>query len=354
MKILYVVPYLNNIGGIQSFASTIADQLRINNKVEEVDWQNKKNMLIKLLLRYLPHFVGVNLFELISKKSFYNTRILSHYNIIHFWHSDPAMFYRGTNFVVTCHGLEVTRSSLKGYRLKLYQEVFNKASLITVDSIYVKHLILSSFNIAPQKVQVITPAINFAKFANIKKPPQKRLAIGTISRFVKRKNIPNIIKALSILEKEYELDFVYQLAGDGPEKDFILSLLKNVTFKWKYLGNISEKKKIKEFYPSLDIFAMAPLDLPNDIEGFGIVYLEANAYGIPVIASRSGGVPDAVKERVSGLFADPTDPRDIAKKILKISKDKEKYRESSIAWAKKFDAPVIAKEFLKVYRSVLS
>jgi len=80
----------------------------------------------------------------------------------------------------------------------------------------------------------------------------------------------------------------------------------------RIMDELSEEKKINEFYPFIDVFVLSPFELPNDVEGFGIVYLEANAYGIPVVASKTGGVPDTIKENVSGVFADPTNPEDIA------------------------------------------
>ena len=75
---------------------------------------------------------------------------------------------------------------------------------------------------------------------------------------------------------------------------------------------------------------MSPLNLRNSVEGFGIVYLEANSYGIPVVASKTGGVSDAVKQNVSGIFAEPTSPEDITKKILYILKNRDKFYNSSI------------------------
>jgi phosphatidylinositol alpha-1,6-mannosyltransferase len=59
----------------------------------------------------------------------------------------------------------------------------------------------------------------------------------------------------------------------------------------------------------------------GDIEGFGIVYLEANLFGKPVIAGRSGGVEDAVVHEYSGLLVDPNRPAEIADAIVRILKD---------------------------------
>jgi phosphatidylinositol alpha-1,6-mannosyltransferase len=60
-----------------------------------------------------------------------------------------------------------------------------------------------------------------------------------------------------------------------------------------------------------------------DFEGFGIVYLEANLCGKPVIAGRSGGVPDAVENNVNGLLVNPESEEEIAQAILKLYESKE-------------------------------
>jgi len=65
-----------------------------------------------------------------------------------------------------------------------------------------------------------------------------------------------------------------------------------------------------------DVFIMPARNENGDYEGFGIVYLEANVMGKPVIAGRSGGVEEAVINNYNGLLVDPLDPKDIAAKII--------------------------------------
>jgi phosphatidylinositol alpha-1,6-mannosyltransferase len=240
-------------------------------------------------------------------------------------------------------------NNTKGYRRILYTKVFNNAAIVHVISKYTKNLVMELFGVPEEKIKLIPPTIDFEKFASTKKADNTKIIIGTLTRFNKRKNVVNIIKALNILKEQFNLDFTYYLAGNGAEKNKIITELQNANFEWKYLGEISEKKKIEEFYPSLDVFVLPVLDLPNDVEGFGIVYLEANAYGIPVIASTSGGVPDAVSEGDSGEFANPDDPYDISEKIYYVLKNKNKYYDSSKKWAKNFDVEIIAKKFKKMY-----
>jgi phosphatidylinositol alpha-1,6-mannosyltransferase len=68
---------------------------------------------------------------------------------------------------------------------------------------------------------------------------------------------------------------------------------------------------------------MISRELPHmgDIEGFGIVYLEANYFGKPVVAGRSGGIPDAVIPGKTGTLVDPADPKETAKAIIELLLD---------------------------------
>ena len=98
-----------------------------------------------------------------------------------------------------------------------------------------------------------------------------------------------------------------------------LALQKHVRF----LGFVPDATLI-DWYNAADIFIMpSRLGTGTDrgVEGFGIVYLEANACNTPVIGGRSGGVPDAVEDGLSGLLVDPQSPQDIADAIAKLLAD---------------------------------
>jgi phosphatidylinositol alpha-1,6-mannosyltransferase len=77
------------------------------------------------------------------------------------------------------------------------------------------------------------------------------------------------------------------------------------------------------FYDACDIYAMPSREIPEkgDVEGFGITYLEANAFGKPVIGGRSGGVAEAVIDGVTGILVDPWDVNAIASACIRFLKD---------------------------------
>lgn len=353
MRILYIVSDLYIKGGIQEFAKTIYSKLKKRFNLEILNWKYDLSLPIKGIIRFSPSKIGDHLYSRYFSSHFKRKYKINDVDLIHFWDLEEGMAFLDEKYIVSCHGMEILRRNIKGgFRRRLYPKVLSNAIVIHANSNYTKKLIIKNFNINPKKIKVILPPVDFERLASIKKIKTDKIIIGTLTRFVKRKNILNVIKALNIVKEKHDLDFIYYLAGDGIEKKRILKDLKKAKFEWKYFGEISEENKIKKFYPSLDVFVMSPLDLPNDVEGFGIVYLEANAYGIPVVAAKTGGVPDAVKEGVSGTFTDPTSPEDIAIKILKVLRNKDKYSKPAKNWAKKFDVEQVAKKFAEIYNQI--
>ena len=351
MRILYIVPELYKHGGIQEFAKSIYSELKNDFNIELINWQNDLSLLAKGILKFSP-----SKFSQFLYLKFFSSHFRKKYDLnadlIHFWHPEPAMAFLDGKYMVSCHGMEILEENMKGYRKLIYKKVFDNALVIHVNSRYTKDLVINLFEVDPDKVVVINPPIDVKKFNRREKKKKESFVIGTLTRFNRRKNVPNVIKALNILKEKYGVKFKYLLAGDGIDRKRILNELKRAKFEYEYLGEISEEEKINEFYPSIDIFVLPPLELPNDVEGFGIVYLEANACGIPVVASKTGGVPDAVKEGISGVFADPTNPENIADKILFVINTLEEWEQRCKEHAENFDVRKISKQFKELYEKV--
>lgn len=355
MNIKYIVPYLNDPGGIQQFSNNIYRKLANKHNIQLFNWQHNSNRIISANLKYSKKRFGSHIHKFI-----YNSFIASKYqelnnSIIHFWQIEPSINFTKEKYIITIHGLEILPYYLTETRKFLYQKALDNATFITFDSRYSETLLKDNFKISKNNTYIIHPPIDIERNLKLSKgriKTNKQLTIGTISRFVQRKNIPTIIKALVNLKQIYKIDFVYYLAGDGPDKEKILESLKNVDIKWKYFGKISEKEKFEIFYPSLDVFVMTPLELRDSVEGFGIVYLEANSYGIPVVSSKTGGVVDAVKENFSGVYANPTNPEDISAKIVYLIKNKVKFYHTSKEWVTRFNSDRAANQFENLYKKM--
>jgi phosphatidylinositol alpha-1,6-mannosyltransferase len=131
----------------------------------------------------------------------------------------------------------------------------------------------------------------------------------TISRLSEpRKNVALILRALAVLKARH--DFRYTVVGDGVERVALQSLAQQhgLEERVRFMGKVDHDELRKHLSES-DLFVLTASINPYSHEGFGIVYLEANAAGVPVLAARLAGAAEAVDESVSGFFVeDPTVP----------------------------------------------
>jgi glycosyltransferase involved in cell wall biosynthesis len=355
MKLLYVVPMLYEEGGIQQFAKNEQMSLRRSYNINLSDWYSPTRLRDELVYRRIPKSLARKLFENRHKGDFNHSQSLDKlmsYDLVHYWIVDASMAFPDKPGIISCHGIEILTSYVRHHRKRKFIEALNHAKAIHACSSFTKKYLSTNYAINPNKITVINPSIDLELFKFNETPTNKKFHIGTLARFVKRKNIPNIIKALEILQNRFGDNFIYYLAGDGPERRHILHALKRSAIHYKYFGKISEADKINNFYSSLDLFVLPPLQTATDIEGFGIVFLEANASGVPVVAADTGGVSDAVSPGISGEFADPTDPEDIAEKIHHILISTKDYRTSARQWAGNFSQENTVKRFQKLYDGV--
>jgi phosphatidylinositol alpha-1,6-mannosyltransferase len=112
-----------------------------------------------------------------------------------------------------------------------------------------------------------------------------------------------------------------------------------------------DDEELNEAYAEADLFLLPSLHDGDYFEGFGLVFLEANAHGVPVIGPTTGGCPEAIKDGVSGYVCDPADSATIAERMEDILIHKKIKREDCIAWAKEHDVTKSAKQLLELYKA---
>ncbi|MEY8201136.1 MAG: glycosyltransferase family 4 protein [Colwellia sp.] len=146
-----------------------------------------------------------------------------------------------------------------------------------------------------------------------------KVSLVSVCRLIERKGIDDLLDALSeiISESENTVDIVLNVCGAGPDlerlkrRSVYLGLSGRVTFR-----GFTDDAVMLELLQASDIFVMPNKTVDGDLEGFGLVFLEANACGLPVIGGRSGGVVDAIEDGVSGYLVDPGDNKQL-QQILK-------------------------------------
>jgi phosphatidylinositol alpha-1,6-mannosyltransferase len=156
---------------------------------------------------------------------------------------------------------------------------------------------------------------------------QKKLL--TVARLDLHKGHDRVLEALAIL-KEQGITPRYIIVGEGDEDRRLRKIAKElglehqVEFDGFIPAGFMPGSRLPDIYADSDVFIMASREIPGRldlVEGFGISFLEASASGLPVIAGRSGGVPDAVKDGETGLLVNPDDSRAIAFAIQRLLTD---------------------------------
>jgi phosphatidylinositol alpha-1,6-mannosyltransferase len=144
-----------------------------------------------------------------------------------------------------------------------------------------------------------------------------------VGRLVERKGQDVLIRSLPQVAAAVP-EVLCVLAGSGADRSRLEELARDlgVADRVCFLGFVPETE-LPGCYAAADVFAMPSRYLPSagDVEGFGIVFLEANAAGVPVVGGRSGGVEEAVRDGYTGLLVDPEDPAAVAGALTRLLQD---------------------------------
>ena len=190
----------------------------------------------------------------------------------------------------------------------------SRADRVIVTSRYCAEVVTLLYGIPSATVAVVPEPIDLAewdrRFAQAARRPRTRPTVLTVARMYPRKRLTDLLAAAVILRTRIP-DVEVRIVGDGPEGASVraqrgeLNLDSTVTL----LGNVS-RRALAEEYVNSDCFC-----LPSNQEGFGIVFTEAMAAGLPVVACRVAAVPEVVEDGLTGLLVPPRAPGDLASAI---------------------------------------
>lgn len=233
-------------------------------------------------------------------------------------------------YVVFAYGYEFLKFRRNWPIRRLLLRVYNDACRIVAISSFTRTALID-FGVAAEKIDVILPgAPTVSGVQNRLEPTQTGPHNGTgpiilaVGRFVPRKGHETLIRALPRVLDTFP-DATLVLVGRGPRLHHAQALVHDLGMadRVQFLSNISEQA-LAEQYRKCDVFALPAGEEPGgQVEGFGLVYVEANAYGKPVVAGRSGGTTDAVLHEETGLIVEPNDPDAVADALLRILSNPE-------------------------------
>lgn len=238
----------------------------------------------------------------------------------------PVVYLLGRVFripvVINIHGLDLLYDNF--FYQRMIRTLLPRCNLMCANSRQTGQLAVNQ-GVAPEKICVSHPGLDFSEFAN---PPQlevleskyalkDRRIILSAGRLASRKGIPEFIQHVLPRVVARFPDSLFLIVGENPTQSLlhkedvkarIQTQIANehLADHVRLLGHVSREELI-QLYFACDLFVLPALETQGDIEGFGIVLSEASAAGKPVVATRSGGIPDAVVDGESGILTEPGD-----------------------------------------------
>ena len=236
-----------------------------------------------------------------------------------------------TRIVALTHGHEVWWAKVWPFTIAI-RRIGNAVDILTYLGDFTKNAISRSLSRTAQASMVrIAPGIDTSHFAPVSDAQQlkkeleldQKRVIVSVGRLVHRKGQDTLVEALPSILKEFpEAHLLF--VGVGPHLEYIhkraiqLGVLNNISF----VGRV-QYDELPRFICVGEIFAMPSRSrlAGLEVEGLGIVYLEASACGLPVVGGRSGGAPDALLEGETGYAVDGLKPVDVAAAVIKLLND---------------------------------
>lgn len=234
-----------------------------------------------------------------------------------------------SRLVITLHGSEIENLSRWPHRRSLFHRLLRNADRVGVVSKNVKRALLSRYpDIEAKSVLAYGAVRKDIPGSSESGPPfNHRTDAGhgkwillTVGRIHPRKGQLAVVEALGLLSQPVRERILYRIVGPVGRHAYhaeIAATAAAAGVAVEFAGPLSESE-LKNAFAQAHAFVMASVRSKFSVEGFGLVYLEAGARGLPVVAHDTGGVADAVKNGVTGILVPPDDRQALSDAILQL------------------------------------
>ncbi len=221
-----------------------------------------------------------------------------------------------------------------------------RADLVLATSAYSASRIVAHYAVPPDRVRVVPEAIELDRWRraiqSAQAIPRDAPSILCVAHLYRRKDVATLLAAMTRLDSKAAL----RVAGGGPQLDRLRILAERLGLaqRVEFLGHVPFTRLAAE-YRRADIFC-----LPSRQEGFGIVFLEAMAAGVPIIATRAAAVPEVIADGECGILVPPGDESALAaalERLLRDPAERGRLSEAGRRRVERYDAPLVAARFLE-------
>lgn len=246
----------------------------------------------------------------------------------------------------------------------LTRRVLRRAGAVVAICRGTERVLREAWGVPADRLHVLYPGVDTSRFVPSPRDPPARDALGwgdrpvvlTVSRLQKRKGHDRMILALNDVRRAVP-DVLYAIVGDGEERRSLGQLVgrEGLGEHVQFLGELGDEAMVR-CYQQCDLFALPNRRVGEDIEGFGIVLLEAQACGKPAIAGASGGTAEAMDVGRTGVVIPCETPHPLAETVVELLDDpdrRERMGRAARAWAvEHFDWGALARQAATLFDEV--
>lgn len=221
--------------------------------------------------------------------------------------------------IVTVHGTEINETQTRLKRLAISAtNVFGPRTEVAANSRYTRDLFQQRFSVNSKQIKAIPLGVSrfwFEPHASRNAIRQThgladdKIVMVSVARLTRRKGHHMTLAALTRLSQDVRKRLVWLIVGPPGEADYVDELHRlaaEADCDIRMLGSLPDHD-IRDLYGASDFFCLTGVPDPSGrVEGFGLVYLEAAAVGLPSVATAIGGVPDAVVAERTGALVEPS------------------------------------------------
>ena len=237
----------------------------------------------------------------------------------------------GTPYLCYVHGEDVETAATSGEHNLMVKQVCKHADRLICNSHNSANIVKRLNYANDDKINVLHPGVDASLFVPLAEDLgfkqqmgwQGRKVIITVGRLQERKGQDMMVRAIALLKQQFP-EILYAIIGRGECLESLKSLTAelNLNDHVQFLTEVTDPQMI-QCYQQSDVFILPNRTIGNDIEGFGMVLVEAQACGKPVIAGDSGGTKETMLINESGFVIDCTDAQLISNTVAKLLADPE-------------------------------
>ena len=262
---------------------------------------------------------------------------------------------RDLRFITTLHGTDITLVGQEAHFHAITKFSIERSDAVTAVSNYLRDETYRAFGCMGCDIRSIPNFVNLEEYhpaTDTRREsfvPEGHKLITHVSNFREVKRVRDVVRVFARVRRAMPATLL--MVGDGPERADAekeaedLEVAKDVRF----LGRLDSVARLLQ---ATDLFL-----LPSQTESFGLAALEAMACGAPVVASRTGGLPEVIVDGVTGILEPPGSVEAMGRRAIELLREPARYqamREAAIARAREFSADRIVPQYEALYEEMLA